>query len=59
MSKKPRNKIKIRKKWEIDPTTRIHADKTKEYNRTQARIQWEEEIAEEFFAEEDTFDEEL
>lgn len=53
MSKTQKNKVKVRKKWKIHPATQIHSVDTKEYNRSRARREWEEEMEEELFSEDD------
>ncbi len=46
MSKKAK-KPKIRRTWAIDPTTKIEADTTQEYDRASAKRDWLKELEEE------------
>lgn len=61
MSKNKKNKktkIKVRRTWNIHPGTQIHSVDTKNSNRTQLRLEWEFEVENELF-EEDDLDEEI
>lgn len=55
MSKKEK-KITIRRFWSIDPTTKVEQDETKDYNRSQAKKDWLDELNEDLTAPDDTPD---
>jgi hypothetical protein len=46
MSKKEK-KINIRRVWKIDPATKVEQDDTKDYNRSQTKREWLDELNEE------------
>lgn len=46
MGKKAK-KVKVRQFWNIDPSTKVEQDETKEYNRSQAKRDWLDELDQE------------
>ncbi len=47
MSKKKRKKIKVRRTWDIDPSTQVHKVDT-DYNRAKSKQDLKEEVEETF-----------
>lgn len=45
--KNKKERVKVRKNWNIDPTTKVHKDQKKDYNRAQNKREWAEEIEDE------------
>lgn len=47
-----KNKVKVRRFWPKNPETQIHKDVKNDYNRAQAKNEWEKEVEDVLFGDE-------